>query len=249
MENFDYIAFVRDGRLLKENQGEITNYKVKSGKEGPSHDPYGYEEFTFEKDGKKYKVHYGLAQYVEIDGKRNQALGNDYDNFEEFVEKHTGVTLNDLHDLDPRGKDDYEEDPMGGIGDYIEESNPPKEGEPNPTGSHTEREPNGKKSSNIKNKAEKIAKLANNKLFVMELDIQTLNVEERITYIINNLNDQEINNYYDDYFWEDDKDNIKENIKNIVRKTLDEMSITGGEGYLTKYAFKKKNKNGKYTNK
>lgn len=142
----------------------------------------------------------------------------------------------------------------------LDEENKPDSGGSNPLGP-TEREPNGKKSSNLKNKSEKIARLAKNKLFAMELDIQDLLPEERIIYITNNLNDQEINNYYDDYMWGDDGNNLKENIKNIVRKTLAEMSMTGpagaaragftpgmGEQYATKYAFKNK-KNGKHTSK
>ena len=96
------------GMFTESEESQITNLKTKHGSEGPSHDPYGYTEYSFEKDGKKYKVHFGLAQYVEIDGKKNQAIGNDYDNFDEFVKKHVGVSLEDIQDQDPRNRDNYD---------------------------------------------------------------------------------------------------------------------------------------------
>lgn len=49
---------------------------VKTGTEGPRHDPYGYEEYTFEVESKKYKLHLGLCDYLEKNGK---ALTENYD--------------------------------------------------------------------------------------------------------------------------------------------------------------------------
>ncbi len=100
--------------------GSITNFKAKHGSEGPSHDPYGYTEYTFEKGGRKYKMHFGLSQWIEINGKKTTATGDDYDNEKQFIKKYTGINYEDIWSLDPRNKeDDNEEDPMGGIGDYI----------------------------------------------------------------------------------------------------------------------------------
>jgi hypothetical protein len=39
---------------------------VKTGSEGPRHDPYHYEEFTVERNGAKFMEHCGLAHYVEM---------------------------------------------------------------------------------------------------------------------------------------------------------------------------------------
>lgn len=143
----------------------------------------------------------------------------------------------------------------------LDEASKPDSGGSNPLGP-IEREPNGKKSSNLKNKATKISKLAHDNSFAMEMDIQDLLPEERINYIINNFKDWEIESFYTEWFGDDMNENLKENIKNIVRRTLAEMSMTGpagtvgagftpgmGEQYATKYAFKKKKKNGKYTSK
>ena len=58
----------------------ISNFKMKSGSEGPRHDPYGYNEISFTKDNKQILIHMGLAQYIEINGQRIEATGDDYDN-------------------------------------------------------------------------------------------------------------------------------------------------------------------------
>jgi hypothetical protein len=68
----------------------VFNFKVKGGNEGPKHDPYGYSEYSFEYRGRKYVVHMGLAQWIEVDGKHISATEdvdgiNFYDEEEKFV--------------------------------------------------------------------------------------------------------------------------------------------------------------------
>jgi hypothetical protein len=99
-------------------KGIITDFHAKGGSEGPSHDPYGFKEYSFSMKGKKYIIHLGLAQYIKIDGKTIEASGDDYDMPEEFVLRHVGIPLEDIEAQDPRNSPDYEEDPMGSIEDY-----------------------------------------------------------------------------------------------------------------------------------
>ncbi len=106
-------------KSVKEDvNSNITGFNVKHGTEGPTHDPYSYTEYTFVKDNKNFKIHLGLAQYIEVDGKKIPAIGEDYDNEEAFILKHTGITYNDLLNLQRNDDDSYEEDPMGSIADY-----------------------------------------------------------------------------------------------------------------------------------
>ena len=42
-----------------------------SGREGPTHDPYGYKEYHFVRGGKEWMLHYGsLIIYLKIDGEQ-----------------------------------------------------------------------------------------------------------------------------------------------------------------------------------
>lgn len=43
---------------------------MKTGIEGPRHDPYGYTEWTWERSGHRIVLHEGLGDWVEIDGTR-----------------------------------------------------------------------------------------------------------------------------------------------------------------------------------
>ena len=103
-----------------EDTNGITNFKSKSGSEGPSHDPYSYNEFSFKKDGKEYIIHMGLAQWIKIDGKTIGAFEDDYDNEKQFIKKHTGIDYKDLQDLMYKDQENYDEDPMGPPSRYME---------------------------------------------------------------------------------------------------------------------------------
>lgn len=106
---------------LRENENNITNFKVKHGSEGPSHDPYGYTEYSFTKDGNSYIVHIGLVQYIKINGKSIQAANVGlYDNEEQFIKKYTGVDYQTLYDLEEKNYINYDEDPMGHPSIYME---------------------------------------------------------------------------------------------------------------------------------
>lgn len=41
---------------------------MKSGQEGPKHDPYGYTEIVVERDGCEVVIHCGLGTWMEVDG-------------------------------------------------------------------------------------------------------------------------------------------------------------------------------------
>ena len=111
-----------------EDTNRITNFKSKSGSEGPSHDPYSYNEFSFKKDGKEYIIHMGLAQWIKIDGKKIGAFEDDYDNEEQFIKKHTGIDYKDLQDLMYKDQENYDKDPMGPPSRYMESLTKLKEG-------------------------------------------------------------------------------------------------------------------------
>ena len=61
-----------------------TKVWVRSGSEGPSHDPYSYDEINVETKGHDVCIHYGLAVWLEVDGKHTDYYGNEYEAFELF---------------------------------------------------------------------------------------------------------------------------------------------------------------------
>lgn len=42
---------------------------IRTGSEGPRHDPYSYTETTIQTDGGEVLIHEGLGEYVKVDGK------------------------------------------------------------------------------------------------------------------------------------------------------------------------------------
>jgi hypothetical protein len=44
--------------------------EIRTGTEGPKHDPYGYQEITVHHRGRVIMLHAGLGEYLEIDGVR-----------------------------------------------------------------------------------------------------------------------------------------------------------------------------------
>lgn len=64
----------------------MATLSVRSGSEGPSHDPYAYEEFTLKlTNGSKVIVHAGLDEWVSKDGRKERGLDK--------VEELTGLSL------------------------------------------------------------------------------------------------------------------------------------------------------------
>lgn len=54
-----------------------TTVRRRSGEEGPRHDPYGYEEWTFRRNGHVVQLHTGLINWVSYDGTRVFSGGDD----------------------------------------------------------------------------------------------------------------------------------------------------------------------------
>jgi len=46
---------------------------TRTGTEGPRHDPYSFTEITVEARGHRVTVHYGLGEWIEVDG--SQLIG------------------------------------------------------------------------------------------------------------------------------------------------------------------------------
>jgi hypothetical protein len=72
--------------------------RIKTGSEGPKHDPYSYTEYTFEQAGKPtVTFHAGLGVWLEVDGKTEYACDVQEENllFGKF-ESVLGFSINDL---------------------------------------------------------------------------------------------------------------------------------------------------------
>lgn len=46
---------------------------VKSGSEGPAHDPYSYTEYRVKRDGRKIVMHLGMGDWIKVDGEHVEA--------------------------------------------------------------------------------------------------------------------------------------------------------------------------------
>ena len=72
----------------------MNRVSIKTGSEGPRHDPYSYSEVTVRKqDGTAVTHHSGLAMWCKLDGQKlDQQYGDHYgeDTYEQF-EKHAGI--------------------------------------------------------------------------------------------------------------------------------------------------------------
>jgi len=54
------------------NQMCFRDFWIKSGTEGPRHDPYSYEEYSFYYKGKFFIAHFGLLEWIKVDGERQE---------------------------------------------------------------------------------------------------------------------------------------------------------------------------------
>jgi len=74
---------------------QVFGFKIKGGGEGPKHDPYHYNEYSFEFKGKKYIIHLGLAQWIEVNSKKFNANDIDGNNFYDEDVKFINYVIGD----------------------------------------------------------------------------------------------------------------------------------------------------------
>lgn len=55
-----------------------TKIRISSGSEGPSYDPYHYDDITVTRMGREVTLHLGLGCYLEVDGKVIMSEGNEF---------------------------------------------------------------------------------------------------------------------------------------------------------------------------
>jgi hypothetical protein len=88
---------------------------IRTGSEGPHHDPYGYEELTVKTQKHKVTIHEGLACFVVVDGKRINATRKTYENFSKvsnrLLSMRTGFTKHQLERIHRKSK---RQCPLGG---------------------------------------------------------------------------------------------------------------------------------------
>lgn len=68
---------------------------VRHGTEGPMHDPYAFTEYSTEINGEVVKLHCGIDEYLEIDGKKIRS-DKAYSEFESLI----GYTIDELINWD-----------------------------------------------------------------------------------------------------------------------------------------------------
>lgn len=96
---------------------------LRSGVEGPKHDPYGYQELIVTQGDMRYICHIGLAVYIRINDLKipcNAVVRNGVytETYEEMFKRLTGDTAeNWIEKYMEEHKDDVE-DPMGCLADY-----------------------------------------------------------------------------------------------------------------------------------
>ena len=92
----------------------------KTGTEGPKHDPYSFEEFIYECNGKVTTLHMGLGVWMESSsGKLLYARSDAQERaIIRWFEIRIGMTMERFNKAYYRVHP-YFEDPMGSISDYI----------------------------------------------------------------------------------------------------------------------------------
>ena len=75
----------------------MTCINIETGTEGPTHDPYGWEEMTvIRSNGDEVMLHSGLSLYVDVNGQRFDSSGLDesasWDQAAAKFEEHAGCT-------------------------------------------------------------------------------------------------------------------------------------------------------------
>lgn len=64
-----------------------------SGTEGPHHDPYHYDEYTINRDGRELVIHLGLLTFGKMNGK---VFSRNYPTVINAVERFAGCTFSSL---------------------------------------------------------------------------------------------------------------------------------------------------------
>lgn len=78
---------------------------VRTGTEGPRHDPYIFTEVTFVKtDGTEVRYHYGLAQWLEVNGK---PIDVPYEEMDDKFEELTGMSAGAAERVPDKLQDRY----------------------------------------------------------------------------------------------------------------------------------------------
>jgi hypothetical protein len=101
---------------------------MRTGSEGPRHDPYSYGELTVKTPKHKVMIHEGLACFVVVDGKRSDATRKTYDKFskvsDRLLKRWTGYTRKQIGRIHRKSK---EQCPFGGRHETIDMSGFPGE--------------------------------------------------------------------------------------------------------------------------
>lgn len=90
------------------------NATVRTGTEGPRHDPYGFKEVTVEVRGVPVTMHCGLGLWVKHDAVKESFA--EVSDAAKCFEKLTGCSFDALVERD---RATYVEDPMGSLSDYV----------------------------------------------------------------------------------------------------------------------------------
>ena len=69
---------------------------IKTGKEGPDHDPYAYEELTVTTNAKEVKVHLGLDCYLKVFGQKDKDTEHCTDLVMKAFERHVGCSYKSI---------------------------------------------------------------------------------------------------------------------------------------------------------
>ena len=69
----------------------MSSIDITSGSEGPKHDPYSYYEITVEREsGASVKIHFGLTEWIEVNGIRSNC---DYKTASEIFEDLADISV------------------------------------------------------------------------------------------------------------------------------------------------------------
>lgn len=85
---------------------------VKSGSEGPKHDPYSFAEYSFG----EFKLHLGLGNWLHF---KKLEINSTDEGVEDLIEMFCSICGCTLEEIDWYRSFIYEEDPMGRPEDYI----------------------------------------------------------------------------------------------------------------------------------
>lgn len=80
---------------VKTSRGTL---EIKTGTEGPRHDPYSYTEYSIIlPDGREVTMHEGLGEYLKVDG---EVVTTGYDNYHKMLQEFIRLTGIDPHQVE-----------------------------------------------------------------------------------------------------------------------------------------------------